>query len=68
MKELLKTKEVIEVTGLSKATIRRMEMRGEFPRRMMLSPMRVAWKKEDIDRWIKNLTKAKKPKKDKEPT
>ena len=43
---------VLEVTGLSKATIYRLLERGEFPPRVQLSPRCVGWRVADIDAWL----------------
>jgi prophage regulatory protein len=38
---------------LSDATIWRMERRGEFPRRISISEKRVAWRRSEIEAWLK---------------
>ena len=43
---------VLEVTGLSKATIYRMLGRGEFPQRVQLSPRCVGWRVADVEAWL----------------
>ena len=43
---------VLEVTGLSKATIYRLLEREEFPLRVRLSPRRVGWRVADVDAWL----------------
>ncbi len=43
---------VLEVTGLSKATIYRLLGRGEFPPRVQLSARCVGWRVADIDAWL----------------
>ena len=43
---------VHEVTSLSRTTRWRMERRGEFPKRVRLSPGRVGWRQADIEAWI----------------
>jgi len=43
---------VLEVTGLSKATVYRLLSRGEFPARVQLSPRCVGWRVADIDAWL----------------
>jgi prophage regulatory protein len=39
---------------LSDATIWRMERRGEFPRRISISDKRVAWRRSEIEVWLKH--------------
>ncbi len=51
-KEILSAKEVIHKISLSRTTIWRMEIRGDFPRRIILSPGRVGWKADEIEEWI----------------
>ena len=46
--------EVVKRTGLSKATIRRKELRGEFPRRQRISANVVAWYESDLQRWLRS--------------
>ena len=43
---------VLQVTGLSKATIYRLLGRGEFPPRVQLSPRCVGWRAADVDAWL----------------
>ena len=43
---------VLQVTGLSKATIYRLLERGEFPPRVKLSPRCVGWRVADVDAWL----------------
>lgn len=38
--------------GMHRATIRRMETRGEFPARRQLSPGRVGWPANEIIKWL----------------
>lgn len=50
--KLLRIKQVILATGLSRMTIYRLEQTGEFPRRRRLGRNSVAWLEEDIAAWI----------------
>ncbi len=43
---------VLEVTGLSKATIYRLLDRDEFPPRVQLSRRCVGWRVADIEAWL----------------
>jgi prophage regulatory protein len=43
---------VCEALGISKPTLYRAIRRGDFPRPIKLSPMRVGWRAEDVKRWI----------------
>ena len=49
---LLRTPDVLAVTGLSRMTIYRLEKAGEFPARRRLSPNSVAWLEEEILNWL----------------
>jgi predicted DNA-binding transcriptional regulator AlpA len=44
----LRTKQVMQATGLSRMTIYRLELRGNFPKRRQLSENSVAWLESDI--------------------
>lgn len=52
MKQLLRKAVVSHKVGLSVSTIDRLEARGEFPRRIALSPKTTAWDSDEIDAWI----------------
>ena len=49
---ILDEEKVHAVTSLSKTTRWRMERRGEFPKRVRLSPGRIGWRQADIEAWI----------------
>jgi prophage regulatory protein len=49
---LLLQREVKEITRLSATTLWRLERRGQFPRRIQLSPKRVAWSRAEVDDWL----------------
>ena len=44
-------KQVIEITGLSRGTIDRLENRGRFPRRVSLSDRKVGWNVDEVEKW-----------------
>lgn len=44
-------------TGLSRATIWRMEQHDMFPRRRQLSANSVGWLKSEVDHWIESRNK-----------
>jgi prophage regulatory protein len=50
--KILKQKEVVHLTGLSKVTIWRLEQRGAFPTKISLSPNRVGWLEDEVLDWI----------------
>jgi len=41
-----------EVVNLSRSTIYRMEKRGEFPKRVQLSPQRKGYRTSDLKKWF----------------
>jgi prophage regulatory protein len=49
---LLRTKQVVELTGLSRMTIYRLEKSGVFPARRQLGSNSVAWIEEDVADWV----------------
>ena len=50
--KILKQKEVVYLTGLSRVTIWRLEQRGDFPTKIVLSPNRVGWLENEVSDWI----------------
>ncbi len=46
--KFLRIKHVMQLTGLSRMTIYRLELAGEFPKRRRLSKNSVAWLDTDI--------------------
>jgi prophage regulatory protein len=44
--------QVRQLTNLSRTTRWRLERRGEFPKRVHLSPGRVGWRRDEIQKWI----------------
>ena len=49
---MLRIATVTAVTGLSRATIYRMMLKGEFPKAVQLSKHCVAWKQAEVADWI----------------
>lgn len=47
----LTAKQVCERIGLSRTTVYRMELAGEFPKSVPLSPCRVVWVEAEIEAW-----------------
>jgi len=48
--------EVLAITGLSEATLRRKEKAGLFPQRIRLGPNAVAWRESDVSAWVAEPT------------
>ena len=49
--KFLRIGQVMQLTGLSRMTIYRLELAGEFPKRRRLSKNSVAWLDTDIAQW-----------------
>ncbi|MCZ6741136.1 MAG: AlpA family transcriptional regulator [Alphaproteobacteria bacterium] len=56
--KFLRLPQVIDQTGLSKASIYRLERQGDFPHRVSISPGTVGWRESEIDQWIDGRPKA----------
>src|SRR5712691_783470 len=50
--------QVHQLTNLSRTTRWRIERRGEFPKRVRLSPGRVGWRQDEIREWIDSRSPA----------
>jgi prophage regulatory protein len=50
--KFLRIRHVVQLTGLSRMTIYRMELAGEFPKRRKLSQNAVAWREEEVEQWL----------------
>ena len=51
---LLRLKQVVAATGLSRMTIYRLEKLGNFPSRRRLSANSVAWHEEEVTEWLRS--------------
>jgi predicted DNA-binding transcriptional regulator AlpA len=52
--KFLRIGQVMQLTGLSRMTIYRLELAGEFPKRRRLSKNSVAWLDTDIAQWAES--------------
>ena len=52
---ILKQREVVKITGMSRPTIWRKEKAGLFPARRDLGARSVGWLESDIKAWMENL-------------
>ena len=57
--KLIKLKDVIEMTTLSKATIYRLMSKRAFPGAVPLGPRAVAWKLSEVIEWIDSKASAR---------
>lgn len=51
---ILRLREVMRLTGLSKTTIYRRYRDGTFPRPLKLGPQSVGWRRREILEWIES--------------
>lgn len=49
---IIRINEVIERTGLSRTTLWRREINGEFPKRVSLGGSAVGWKDSEVNEWL----------------
>ena len=54
---LLKLKDVIQLTGLSRTTIYNLLAENKFPKRIQITKQRIAFLSTDVDRWISETAK-----------
>lgn len=52
--KIIRIKDVIQMTGLSRTTLWRLERKGEFPKRLPLSAGSVGWRYSGIEQWVKS--------------
>ncbi len=50
--KIISPSEVVEMTGISRVTIWRLEKGGKFPKRVNLSESRIGWVDTEIENWI----------------
>jgi prophage regulatory protein len=46
--------ELLKRVGLCAETVRRLELKNEFPRRVKLTPRSCAWLESEVDAWLEN--------------
>ena len=51
MDRLLRRKEVVQMVGLSRASIYRLMDSGDFPHPVRVGPRAVRWRLEDLEHW-----------------
>jgi prophage regulatory protein len=55
---ILRTPDVLNITGLSRAQIERLEKRGEFPARVKISKRASGWRSDEVAAWIESRPRA----------
>lgn len=53
MVRMLRLPEVERAVGVSGTTIWRWEREGKFPRRRRVGPNAVAWRSDEVEKWIR---------------
>lgn len=56
---IVSPRQLMDLTGLSAATLWRLRKRGELPNPIQLSPGRVGWRSDEITTWINSRSGAK---------
>lgn len=51
-KRILRTRDLAEMLGISKTSIRRMAEAGEFPPAISLGPRMIGWHLAEIEEWL----------------
>ena len=59
--KLLTQKQVVDLVGVSRTTIWRLERAGQFPRRLQVSTKAVRWNQAEIFDWIESRPLAGEP-------
>lgn len=57
--KMLRERQVKDLTGLSRVTRWRMERRGEFSRKVQLSPRAVGWPECEVVSWLNERAEAR---------
>jgi len=57
--KILRERQVREITGLSRVTRWRMERRGEFPKRVQLTPRCIGWAESEVLAWLRERAEAR---------
>jgi len=50
----IRSKEIIQITGLSRTSIWRLEKAGMFPKRRQVSPGTIGWLLSEVNEWIQS--------------
>jgi prophage regulatory protein len=56
---MLRERQVKDLTGISRVTRWRLERRGEFPRKVRLTPRCVGWPESEVIAWLKERAEAR---------
>jgi predicted DNA-binding transcriptional regulator AlpA len=56
---MLRAADVVRITGLSLATLKRMTIDGRFAKPLHLSPHRIGWPGKDVRMWLEERDAAR---------
>lgn len=56
---IVRKPEVVNIAGVSSATLWRWERDGKFPKRISLGPNTAGWLESEINQWLKNLAQSR---------
>ena len=56
--KLLRMDKVLEMTGVSRATVYRLMEKGEFPSSVSIGPRAMGWTEESITKWFEEKIKS----------
>lgn len=59
--KILRLREVVARTGLSKATIRRLELEGAFVNRVRIGVRAVGWREAQVEQWVNDRANVVRP-------
>ncbi len=50
--KIIRLAQVLNVTGLSESTIRRLEKKGAFPSKKQISEFRIGYSMNEVQKWV----------------
>lgn len=56
---LIRIRDVVSMTGISKSQVYRLANMGEFPKPTRLTAQSVAWVREEVQQWISDKVQAR---------
>jgi prophage regulatory protein len=59
MNKLLRIRQVVERTGLSRSLVYSEMKRGAFPRNLKIGPRAAAWPEAEVDAWVRDRLAAR---------
>ena len=60
---IIRLPQLLHITGLSRSTIRRLEVAGDFPQRIHLGARSVGWRLHDVLSWLERRGEGVRPEK-----